>query len=130
VNKIKNSFSKLIFILPMLTVMLALSSFTQEITLEKVVQKAFFSQTNSDHATFPSFISLDIEEKSFVYNESETSEFEIELEWGTFYSFQNNFLEGKFEPENKSHFNCFYETSQNIPLYDLFCNWKLNLLNT
>ena len=111
----------------MLSILLTLNGFTQKIFFKEIVDKTNFSYTNSDNTFFSFFICLEVEDNSLVYNESETSEFEIELDWASFYSLQKNYLEGNLESENESHFDCFHETSQNIHLYDLFCNWKLHL---
>ena len=110
----------------MLALMLALYSFAQK-------QNSFRSETktivsNFDHKQSPTFTSSDIEDKDLVYNESEKTEFEIELNFCHDYSFQDNFLELKHDSGINSIANNSPKTNQKLPLYDLFCNWKLHFI--
>lgn len=72
------------------------------------------------------FVVLESNDDSLSFRESET---ELELEIETFF-FQksNSDFESVSEVIKNESYNCthFY-TEQSIPLYDLFCNWKLHL---
>lgn len=110
----------------MLALVLALYSFAHK-------QNSFRSETktivsNYDHKQYPTFTSSDIEDKDLVYNESEKTEFEIELNFCHDYSFQDNFLELKHDYRINSITNNFHKTNHKLPLYDLFCNWKLHFI--
>tara|TARA_R110000850_G_scaffold41434_1_gene106174 strand:- start:74749 stop:75081 length:333 start_codon:yes stop_codon:yes gene_type:complete len=109
----------------MLALLLALNSFTQEQKTFQLETKTIVS--NSDTKQYPIFISSDLEDKDLVYNESEKSEFEIELDFYHNYSFSNNFLDLKFKSGINSIAYNFHKSNQNLPLYDLFCKWKLHL---
>ncbi|CAM3679306.1 hypothetical protein FLGE108171_10295 [Flavobacterium gelidilacus] len=96
-------------------------------------QNSFISETktivsNFDHKQSPIFTSSNIEDKDLVYNESEKTEFEIELNFCHDYSFQDNFLELKHGFGINSIASNSHKTNQKLPLYDLFCNWKLHFI--
>lgn len=110
----------------MLALMLALNSFTQKQDTLHLETK--ISVSNSDSKQIPTIISSDIEDKDLVYNESERSEFEIELDFFNYYSFENNFLDLKFKSGINSITYNSHKSNQSLPLYDLFCNWKLHLI--
>lgn len=125
VSNFKYSFKKLVFILPMLALMLALYSFApsqNSLSLETQTNVSTF-----DHKQSPTFTSTDIVDKDLVYNESEKTEFEIELNFFHDYSFQDNFLELKYNSGIDSNTYNFHKSNQKLPLYDLFCNWKLHI---
>ncbi len=126
-NHLKNSFKKLIFILPLLAFLLALSSFTHKNEIPKVVETSTAIQNSSEHKQLPTFTLSNDEDKDLVYNESEPSESEIEVDWIHFYSFEDNFLQANTLSEPFSDFTNFHESNRKIPLYDLFCNWKLHI---
>ncbi|WP_264560443.1 hypothetical protein [Flavobacterium sp. N2270] len=126
-NRLNNGFKKLLFILPLLTFLLALSSFTQYHEINKSVETSTIVQYDSNHKLLPTFVLSDNENKDLVYNESEPSETEIEVDWINFYSFEDNFLQINATSEPFSDFLNFHESNRRIPLYDLFCNWKLHL---
>jgi hypothetical protein len=110
----------------MLALMLALYSFAQKQNSFRLETKTILS--NFDHKQSPSFTSSGVDEKYLVYNESEKSEFEIEINFCDDYSFQDNFLELKYDSGTNSNTNNLHKTNQKLPLYDLFCNWKLHFI--
>ncbi len=112
----------------MLTIMLALTSFAQIHQFEKIVGKATtISQDNFKDIYKLNFITSNFEENNLIFNESENSE--LETESNLFFSYSNpfNFLLSHKESEPFADFSNTNISSQSIPLYDLFCNWKLHI---
>jgi hypothetical protein len=110
----------------MLAFMLALNSFTQKQNSFQQDKESTFSNSDTKHSQ--TLTSSDFEDKDLVYNESERSEFEIELDFFNYYSFENNFLDLKFKSGINSITYNSHKSNQSLPLYDLFCNWKLHLI--
>lgn len=72
------------------------------------------------------FVVLESNDDSLSFRESEI---ELELEIETFFFNKSN---SDFESvseviKNDSYYCTHFYTKQSIPLYDLFCNWKLHL---
>jgi hypothetical protein len=110
----------------MLVLTLALYSFAQKQNSFRLETNTIFS--NFDHKQTPTFTSSGVDYKYLVYNESEKSEFEIEFNFFNNYSFQDNFLDLKNNSGINSNTFNFHVTNQKLPLYDLFCNWKLHFI--
>lgn len=109
----------------MLAIMLTLTGFTKNIYGERINKKTTSSSHNKKNA---SYTSLYADENELVYNEAEKSEFETELIWISFYSFQDVFLNIKLASENNLHPTNVHVANQKFHLYDLFCDWKLHFI--
>ena len=112
----------------MLAIMLTLNTFSQKKSFQKAEAKIAFSNYSSEKNQHPTLISSEFDDKNLVYNETEKSESEIELDFFHDYSFQDNFLETNFKSGINSNTFNFHKSTQKLPLYDLFCNWKLHLI--
>jgi hypothetical protein len=124
---LKNSFKKLLFILPLVTFLLATLAFTQKIEIQKTVGSSTTLQNHPKNKQLLSFVLSSDEEKDLIYNETESSESEIELEQNLFNSFQDNFLQANISSGPFSDYTSFYQSNRKISLYDLFCSWKLHI---
>lgn len=105
--------------------MLALTGFSRNINFEKAYEKS--SSTHTHNKKFPLLVYGLEDNNELIYNESEKSEFEIELDWISFYSYQNSLIDKKSKSKKNLHHTDFSVTNQKRPLYDLFCKWKLHL---
>lgn len=117
--------------LTMLATLLSLSTFIkhQDSFLPKDNSIVFVEyQKNSTSNAL--FTSIDLESKDLLFNESENTEIEIELNLSHDYSFTDNFLRLNYDYKKLLTSNKFLNSIQKLPLYDLFCNWKLNFFNT
>lgn len=123
----KYSFTKLIFMLPVFALLLALHSITQNLISSETENPTIVSNKVVKSNTNATFIAFDLEDNDLLFNESEPSEFEIELDFFHDYSFSDNFLGLQLESEKQIITYGFHKTNQKLPLYDLFCNWKFHL---
>jgi len=121
------SFKKLIFTIPLLAILLlAMSSFVK-INLEQnsFSKEVLFKQL--DHNKDLNVCNVtSLDEVKIVFSEIE-AEIEFEIKGGAIPAIYSNFLEAVSEKENYFSFLHQFETNQKVPLYDLFCNWKLHL---
>lgn len=110
----------------MLAIMLTLAGFTKNIYGERINKKTGTSFSLNKKFDLNTFLVAD--ENELVYNEAEKSEFETELIWISFYSFQDAFLNIKLASETNLHPTNIHVTNQKSHLYDLFCDWKLHFI--
>ena len=119
---------KTIFTLPLLAILLLVTSGFAKINVEQnsFLDEVFFHQEDHNHKDLNvcNFTSLD--EVEIVFSEIE-AELEFELKWGPIPTIYSNFLESVLEKERHFLFLHQFKTNQKVPLYDLFCNWKLHL---
>lgn len=113
--------------LPVFALLLALNSFTQNLISFETATQITVSNKVVKSNTNATFIAFDLEDNDLLFNESEPSEFEIEFDFFHDYSFSDNFLGLQLESEKQTITYGFHKINQKLPLYDLFCNWKLNL---
>lgn len=66
------------------------------------------------------------DDSKFIFEESE-SELDLELEWFHASYFYTSFLDLLEREKFVLPFSCFVALHYKIPLYELFCKWKLHL---
>ena len=75
---------------------------------------------------FSNFHSVEIEESEFVIIESEP-ELEVNLDWILITSRTFRFNEFSNKENKCSQYSPLFSSKETIPLYDLYCNWKVHL---
>lgn len=120
--------TKLTFSLFLLTIFSLVTASVKNITVVNIVSNTvhFFQDETNSHFSKNYIVAAESSDDSITISEKEI-EIEIEIEPCSLSNQASNLLL-KFKALNPS----FYYTSnfcsrQSIPLYDLFCNWKLHL---
>jgi hypothetical protein len=119
---------KSIFALPILALVLLVNSGFVKINGEQnsFLDEVLFHQ-QADHNKDLNVCNItSLDEVEIVFSEIE-AELEFELKWGAIPTICSNFLEAVSEKENYFSFLHQFKINQKVPLYDLFCNWKLHL---
>jgi hypothetical protein len=111
----------------MFVVMLVLTSFTTK-------PHSFQSETNTSFAysqikKIQTVSIVDITVEDVVFNEAENSEVDIEFDFSPKLCFQNRLVDFKEAARIELNKYNFLTRHKALPLYDLFCNWKLNLFS-
>ena len=119
---------KSIFVLPILAIVLLVNSGFAKINGEQnsFLDEVLFQQQDNHNKDLNVCNVTSLDEVKIVFSEIE-AELEFELKWGAIPAIYSNFLEAVSEKENYFSFLHQFKTNQKVPLYDLFCNWKLHL---
>lgn len=92
-----------------------------------VLESQIELKQNNENSCFSHSHPVEVDEGNFVIIESEP-EFEIKLNWFTIsFKFFNIFSPSLKENSN-SNTALFFFLSETIPLYDLYCKWKFDLV--
>ena len=120
-----NKFKKLFpfFILPLFVWALGVGSNPSNNT--EIKSQVEFHQKNNA-SNFFHYHSLEVEESEFVFIESEP-EFEVELDWFLVNSKSVKFKNSDLKQSSNLFTSSLLTSKETIPLYDLYCNWKLHL---
>jgi hypothetical protein len=119
---------KSIFVLPILALVLLVNTGFAKINGEQnsFLTEALFHKQENHNKDLNVCNVTSLDEVEIVFSEIE-AELEFELKWGAIPTIYSNFLEAVSEKENHFSFLNQFKTNQKVPLYDLFCNWKLHL---
>jgi hypothetical protein len=119
---------KSIFVLPILAIVLLVNSGFAKINGEQnsFLDEVLFHQQKDHNKDLNVCNITSLDEVEIVFSEIE-AELEFELKWGAIPTICSNFLEAVSEKENYFSFLHQFKINQKVPLYDLFCNWKLHL---
>jgi hypothetical protein len=121
-------FKKSVFAIPLLAIILLVTSGFAKITVDQnsFIDEVIFHQQIHQHKDLNACNIYSLDEVEIVFSEIE-AELEFELKWGFIPSSYSNFIEFASEKENCFLYVQQYKTNQKVPLYDLFCNWKLHI---
>ena len=122
---------KSIFALPILAIVLLVNSSFAKVNIENslLINDVFFHQQENHHEKGVNkfnFVSVDEVEIVFSEVEAET-EVEIKLKWVQLSNIYAEFLKAIVEIENNYFYSIQFSANHKVPLYDLFCNWKLHI---
>lgn len=119
---------KSIFVLPILALVLLVNSGFAKINGEQnsFLDEVLFHQQENHNKDLNVCNVTSLDEVKIVFSEIE-AEIEFELKWGAIPTIYSNFLEAVSEKENYFSFLHQFKINLKVPLYDLFCNWKLHL---
>lgn len=112
----------------MLAILLASTGIVTFTANSKKQEKSFghyFVEKNNSNNDVTIIASVD--NNSLLLKETEHLEFNFEINWNSIFSFTHHFLEVTEKSFCFLNYNKVFTSTQNLPLYDLFCNWKLHI---
>jgi hypothetical protein len=109
----------------MFVVMLAMTSFTSNKQSFQLDTTTAFAQSQIKKIQTLSIVDITVED--VVFNEAENLEVDIEFDFSPKLCFQNRVVDFKEAARIELNKYNFLTRHKALPLYDLFCNWKLNL---
>lgn len=120
---------KMLFLIPLLGLITSFSfGFSSHSNLEGKNFKTELHSLVGDkiHPCFKYINEEDYEKTKFLVDESE-SEIDLESDWYFYSNISSTFLELTEETKDSVYSNNFFALQYKIPLYKLFCKWKLHL---
>lgn len=127
---LKQSFVKILFLLPMLAILVAstgIVSFSTHSIKSKDSSVYFSSEKKNDNNT-TSVVTSTANSSRLLLKESEIIEFSFEIDWINSFSFTHHFLEVTEQALRLSNYKNLFATNKYQSLYDLFCVWKHHLV--
>ncbi len=104
-----------------------MTSFTKKQYSSQLETKIAVSNSLSKNPQ--SLTAFDFQDKDLLFSENENSELEIEFDFYIKHFAGNKLFNFKQESRSNSNYFSFNTANQVLPLYDLFCSWRLNLIN-
>jgi hypothetical protein len=119
------------FALPILALVLLVNSGFAKVNIGNslLIKDVFFHQLEDHfHEDANKFNFVSVDEVDLVFSEVEAeTEVETKIKGIQLSNIHTEFLKTIVEVENNYFYSIQYCTNHKIPLYDLFCNWKLHI---